>query len=559
MTDTAVPDLPRMGITPARISPYRVGAALFSLGVIVTLILIGAKFLQVEPSTPVLVESTLGQLGLWLAQQSGTASPDAHLLTMRDLLLGIITLALVFTLVGLVGAFLRNGSSWPRRALLLALLGLDSLIFIVPVLPGDETAGLVQLAIALMLAALLLAPGKVTKTLGFMVVLSAIMLGWELLKFSAQANDYKIVIGQPGYTFSAAETIEQSLNALERREINALIVDKKTIETLLAADNTPLSEAAAMPHPGLRYLTRIETEPRQLGLPIIPALPRRSVVVVRAEDTERWPSISQLVGEPLGTVQGDFALDRFLNAPRQWQLIDLSIGNDLKLPHLQVIAEALFQPARRNGDSLLLGILLDAAQITLKKAVLGFVIGVILGFVLGAVFAHSGLLERGLLPYVIASQTIPILAVAPMVVIWLKDPLWSVAVIAAYLTFFPVTINTLRGLKSPHPNALELMRSYAASRWEIFWKLRVPSALPYIFTALKVSATASVVGTIIAELPSGIPDGLGRAILNFNQYYASGPEKLWATIFVAAAMGISFFLVIAMLELVLLPKSMRAG
>ena len=120
--------------------------------------------------------------------------------------------------------------------------------------------------------------------------------------------------------------------------------------------------------------------------------------------------------------------------------------------------------------------------------------------------------------------------------------------IAAYLTFFPVTINTLRGLQSADPRALELMRSYAASRWRVLWKLRVPASLPYLFAALKVCATASVVGAIIGELPASIQDGLGGAILNFNQYYASSPTSLWATNLIAAALGIAFFLVVVAVE-----------
>jgi NitT/TauT family transport system permease protein len=92
------------------------------------------------------------------------------------------------------------------------------------------------------------------------------------------------------------------------------------------------------------------------------------------------------------------------------------------------------------------------------------------------------------------------------------------------------------------------MHSYAASPWAILWKLRFPAALPYIFTAFKVSATASVVGSIIGELPSGIRDGLGGAILNFNQYYISGPERLWATILVSAVIGIAFYLLISLAE-----------
>ncbi len=95
--------------------------------------------------------------------------------------------------------------------------------------------------------------------------------------------------------------------------------------------------------------------------------------------------------------------------------------------------------------------------------------------------------------------------------------------IAAYLTFFPVTINTLRGLRSPDARALELMRSYAASTWDTMWKLRFPAALPAIFTALKISATSSVVGAIIGELPAGLSDGLGTAILNFNQVLQHRP------------------------------------
>jgi NitT/TauT family transport system permease protein len=218
------------------------------------------------------------------------------------------------------------------------------------------------------------------------------------------------------------------------------------------------------------------------------------------------------------------------------------------MPHIKDIIITLFQPPRRNAEVLLVQILFRASLFTLQEAIAGFLIGGVLGFLLGVAFAHSNLLERGFLPYVVASQTVPLLAIAPMVVIWLGGNWLSVAIIAAYLTFFPVTINTLRGLRSPQPTALELMHSYAATKWDILWKLRVPAALPYIFTALKISATASVVGAIIGELPSGIADGLGRIILNFNQYYATGPEKLWATILFASLTGMVFFLIITILE-----------
>jgi len=171
-----------------------------------------------------------------------------------------------------------------------------------------------------------------------------------------------------------------------------------------------------------------------------------------------------------------------------------------------------------------------------------------LGFALGTLFAHSRLLERSLLPYAVASQTVPILAIAPMIVSALGAGWVPVAVISAYLTFFPVTVNTLRGLLSPEPMALDLMRSYAAPPWAVLWKLRVPAALPYIFTALKVSATGSVVGAIVGELPSSRSDGLAAAILRASGNYASEPEKLWAAIVMASLVGLLFFAAIALLE-----------
>jgi NitT/TauT family transport system permease protein len=227
------------------------------------------------------------------------------------------------------------------------------------------------------------------------------------------------------------------------------------------------------------------------------------------------------------------------------------IASDLNMPHLWSIAGAFVEPAQRNGPPLGL-LLVNAAGFTFREAFGGFVIGAGLGLGLAIVFVHSGLLERALVPYVVASQTIPIIAIAPMVVIWLQAGWLSVAVISAYLTFFPVTIAGIRGLRSPDARAIELMRSYAASPRQLLLKVRLPAAAPYLFTALKVAATSSVVGAIIGELPSGIRDGLGGAILNFNQYYISGPEKLWAAIVVAAILGIAFFALVRAVEIVVL-------
>ena len=230
-------------------------------------------------------------------------------------------------------------------------------------------------------------------------------------------------------------------------------------------------------------------------------------------------------------------------------------ANDLTMPHLHLIVLQLREQTS-TGDALWL-YLTHATLFTAKSAAVGFAIGAVVGLGLGVLLASFDVLRRGVMPYVVASQTIPILALAPMVVVglgnlsilgWSPKDWMRVSVIAAYLTFFPVTVNTLRGLQSADPLALELMHSYAARKSAILLKLRFPSALPYIFSALKVAATASVVGAIIGEAPSSISKGLGGAIINFNQYYALDPKNLWATNLFAAALGISFFLSVVLAE-----------
>src|SRR5215216_2225212 len=227
------------------------------------------------------------------------------------------------------------------------------------------------------------------------------------------------------------------------------------------------------------------------------------------------------------------------------------VVDDTTMPHLHDIFGAFAEPATGGGPALIHP-LLDAAWFTAKEALAGFLLGAAIGFALAVVLSHSRLLERGLLPYIVASQTVPILAIAPMVVVGLGskgvEGWQAVAILAAYLTFFPVAINTLRGLQSVDARSLELMHSYAASRWHILWRLRVPASLPYIFTALRISATASVIGAIIGETPASIQDGLGGAIVNFNQYYTTGPERLWATNIVCAVLGFAFFGAVVLVE-----------
>ncbi len=261
-----------------------------------------------------------------------------------------------------------------------------------------------------------------------------------------------------------------------------------------------------------------------------------------------WEAVKWLGGVPwrfanvLGT---GLAIDH--NPPFRWPL-----ANDLNLPHWFSVLGALAAPVQRNAEQSLGQFLAGAAFYTWREAALGFLVGAVLGLMLATIFVHSRLLERAVVPYVVASQTIPIVALAPMIVYAFGPNVTSVVIIATYLTFFPVTIAMIRGLRAPDPRALELMRSYAAGRWAIYRKVRLPASLPYLFTALKIAATASIVGAIIGEGPGGIPDGLGRAIINFNQQYISGPEKLWAAILVSSLLGISFFVVIRAAELAVL-------
>ena len=261
-----------------------------------------------------------------------------------------------------------------------------------------------------------------------------------------------------------------------------------------------------------------------------------------------WEAVKWFGGVPwrfdnvLGT---GLAIDH--NPPFRWGL-----ASDLNLPHWFSILGALADPVQRNADISLGQFLLGAAFYTWREAAIGFLVGALLGLVLATIFVHSRLLERAAVPYVVASQTIPIVALAPMIVFAFGPNVTSVVIIATYLTFFPVTIAMIRGLRAPDPRALELMRSYAAGRWAIYRKVRLPASIPYLFIALKIAATASIVGAIIGEGPGGIPDGLGRAIINFNQQYITGPEKLWAAILVSSILGISFFVVIRVAELVVL-------
>jgi NitT/TauT family transport system permease protein len=260
-----------------------------------------------------------------------------------------------------------------------------------------------------------------------------------------------------------------------------------------------------------------------------------------------WEAVKWIAGDPWrlhATVAG-IRIDYEHFPPLKW-----TFAKDLALPHVWSILGVFGAPSTRVGPPVW-QVLIGASLYTLREAFAGFVVGALLGLGLGALFVRFSVLERAFIPYVVASQTIPLITIAPIIVIYLGAQWTSVAFIAAYLTFFPVTVAALRGLRAADPRAFELMRASAASETQIFWKLRLPASVPYLFSAFRVSAAASIVGAIIGELPSGLPDGLGGQILQTVQYYITGPEKLWATVAAAALLGIVFVGLVVLAETVL--------
>lgn len=247
-----------------------------------------------------------------------------------------------------------------------------------------------------------------------------------------------------------------------------------------------------------------------------------------------------------------------------WPLTDLQLPirtNARSMPHVWDIVGVLFTEAQRGRETLLLTVLVEAAWFTFRSAAIGFILGSVFGAALGILFVRSPLAERGLTPFMVASQTVPVLLIAPLLVIWSRRadlPIWlPVGVISAYLAFYPVAVNMLKGLRSPEATTTELMRSYAATPRQVLWKLQIPAAVPYLFPALKVAATASVIGAVVGELPAGIQDGLGRAILSFASTFSSAPEKLFASVLIAAMLGLTFVGGVALLERLTIPARSR--
>ncbi len=233
--------------------------------------------------------------------------------------------------------------------------------------------------------------------------------------------------------------------------------------------------------------------------------------------------------------------------------------DDTSMPHVWSIVGSYFEQTNRSDSEILLVTLLNLAWMTLRGSIVGLSLGVVVGLIFAMVLVSIPMLERAFLPWLVASQTVPLVAIAPMVVIWggrAGLPIWfPIALIAAFLCFVPLAVNALRGLKSPTIVYSDLMKSYASSRIQRLRYLDFPSSIPHLFSGLRLAATASVVGTLVGELSAGTGSGLGRAILNFTYYYVSGPEKLYAAVVFSAVIGILFVQVMNLLEFLVRGKS----
>lgn len=213
------------------------------------------------------------------------------------------------------------------------------------------------------------------------------------------------------------------------------------------------------------------------------------------------------------------------------------------LPYAHKVLQAYWE----NGDSFF-----GAGLVTFGNAFVGFGIGALVGYAIALVMSWARWVERSFYLYVVGSQMVPVIALAPILYGIIRDESVLKVTIAAYLTFFPVTVNVLRGLRSVDPRALDLMYSYAASPRQTYRKLRMPAALPFLFNALKIASTGSLIGAIVAELMGG-NRGLGVLILSLQYNSYGGSDKLWALVIEASVIGMLFFGLVSLAERLLVP------
>jgi len=222
--------------------------------------------------------------------------------------------------------------------------------------------------------------------------------------------------------------------------------------------------------------------------------------------------------------------------------------NDLAMPHLATMSTRLFEPVTSAaGSPALWSAVVQAAGFSLGVAGVGWLIGVVVGMLLAILMQRFRTAESALLPWVVLSQTVPLIALAPLVAgigsqVRFGEARWqdwmSVALIASYLAFFPVSVGALRGLESPDREHVELMRTYAVGWWRTLVSLRFPASIPYLLPALRLAAANAVIGTVVAEVSIGLRGGVGRMMIEYASAASGDPGKPWAPIFGAVVIGL---------------------
>jgi len=192
--------------------------------------------------------------------------------------------------------------------------------------------------------------------------------------------------------------------------------------------------------------------------------------------------------------------------------------------------------------------------VTLEEVLLGFGISVLSGVVLATMIAYSRTLERSIYPLVIASQTIPIIAIAPLLLIWIGYGIGPKVIVVALIAFFPIVVNTVDGLKAVDADMVNMMRTLGASRWQIFAKVQVPNSLPFFFSGVRVAMAVSVIGAVIGEWV-GSSQGLGYLMIRSKPQFLT--ERVFAAIFILSVMGIGLFLIVGLVERYLIPWHYR--